>query len=136
MSLQYHAVIAELEQQRDALDAAIRALRVLCATPDVEPAPAPPVAPVARRSRKPATTKTPNPLRAPKGHWQAKALEALRLREPDATVHELVTRLRVPDAERETAGKSLWAALQTLVAGGTVERHGTRYRLVRAGEAA
>ena len=124
MSLQYHAVIAELEQQRDALDAAIRALRVLCATPDAEPAPAPPVAPVARRTRRPY------------GYWRAEAMRALGAVASSLTIGEILDLAGVPQAERETAKTGVWAALSQLVKEDQVEHIGTRYRLVRAGEAA
>ena len=125
MSLQYAAVIAELEQQRDALDAAICALRVLCATPDAEPAPAPPVAPVARRTRRPY------------GYWRAEALRVLGAATESLTIGEILDQTDVPQVERETAKTGVWAALSQLVKDGAVEHVGTRYRLVRAtGEAA
>ena len=119
---------AQLHAERAALDAVIAAVDAYLAlvepTPDAEPAPAPPVAPVARRTRRPY------------GYWRAEAMRALGAVASSLTIGEILDLAGVPQAERETAKTGVWAALSQLVKEDQVEHIGTRYRLVRAGEAA
>lgn len=142
MSLNYLALIAELEAERDRLiapiDAAIAALRVL----GQESAVVPPVRPVVPRTPKAAATTSPKvkaPRKAagegkwhksvPDGHWREQALKALAMGHGDVQVRELATRLRIQGPTRDRSIARLWNALQVLVKAGQVEKHGPLYRL-------
>ena len=123
-----HLLRSQATAERAALDGVIAALDAYLALvepePQAEPAPAPPVAPVARRTRRPY------------GYWRAEAMRALGAVASSLTIGEILDLAGVPQAERETAKTGIWAALAQAVKDGEVEHIGTRYRLVRAGEAA
>lgn len=92
----------------------------------------------ARRSGKPVASTTSEEAsaptgRVPAGEWRERALTALRADVTPASVNTLLTRLRVPDRERQAAYGRLWDALKALIADGSAVKTGREYALTRQG---
>ncbi len=138
--------LTHLRVQQQEIETAIAAILAVLGEGDLVERPAAPAprpararrtAP-ARRSGKPAATTTSEEASAPTGRvaageWRERALTALRQDQTPASVNTLLTRLRVPDRERQAAYGRLWEALKALVADGAAVKTGREYALTRQG---